>query len=168
MVYRLILRRFLWRMKLEGWHDRIGMISVGSCWGLTIWAGDAGRISGPVGVSLSWIWKIFSARKQTGSTEHKRTNQDRRCRWAGKAVRRLRELQAELKVATGCPPCIPVVAASGDRRSLDEYQRYVRRTAILSKSFPSQALFRPSCKICFVRRRGFDFLDCDFHIAIFI
>ena len=72
--------------------------------------GTLAELADRVGVSVSWAWKISSARKRTGSTERKRYQPGPKVRVDREAVRRLlelqpdlylRELQAELKATAG-------------------------------------------------------------------
>lgn len=72
--------------------------------------GTLAELADRFGVSLSWAWKISSARQRTGTTERKRYRPGPKVRVEREAVQRLleaqpdlylRELQTELKAATG-------------------------------------------------------------------
>jgi transposase len=78
--------------------------------------GTLAELADQFGVSLSWAWKISSARKRTGSTERKRYQPRPKVRVDREAVRRLleeqpdlylRELQAELKATAGIQVSTP-------------------------------------------------------------
>lgn len=72
--------------------------------------GTLGELADRFGVSLAWAWKISSARKRTGAVEREPYKEGPKVRVDREAIRRLleaqpdlylRELQAELKAATG-------------------------------------------------------------------
>jgi transposase len=72
--------------------------------------GSLAELADRFGVSLSWAWKISSARKRNGSMERKLYRPGPKVRVDREVVRRLleskpdlylRELQAELKAETG-------------------------------------------------------------------
>ncbi len=78
--------------------------------------GTLAELADRFGVSLAWAWKISSARKRTGSTERTLYRPGPRPRVDREAVRRLleskpdlylRELQSELKAATGAQISTP-------------------------------------------------------------
>jgi len=72
--------------------------------------GTLAELAEQFGVSVAWAWKISSARRRTGSTERSLYRPGPKPRVDREAIRRLlerkpdlylRELQAELKAATG-------------------------------------------------------------------
>jgi transposase len=78
--------------------------------------GTLAELADRFGVSLSWAWKISSARKRTGSAERKPFRPGPKVRLDREAVRRLleaqpdlylRELQAEFKASTGSQVSTP-------------------------------------------------------------
>ncbi len=78
--------------------------------------GSLAELADRFGVSLSWAWKISSARKRTGSADRKPYQPGPKVRVDRDAVRQLleskpdlylRELQAELKAATGIQVSTP-------------------------------------------------------------
>jgi transposase len=78
--------------------------------------GTLAELADRFGVSVSWAWKISSARKRTGLTERKRYQPGPKVRVDREAVRRLlelqpdlylRELQAELKATAGTQVSTP-------------------------------------------------------------
>lgn len=78
--------------------------------------GTLAELADRFGVSLSWAWKISSARRRTGSTERRLYRPGPKPRVDREAVRRLleskpdlylRELQAELKDSTGVQVSTP-------------------------------------------------------------
>ncbi len=78
--------------------------------------GTLAELADRFGVSLSWAWKVSSARKRTGLAERKRYQPGPKVRVDREAVRRLleaqpdlylRELQAELKASTGIQVSTP-------------------------------------------------------------
>jgi transposase len=78
--------------------------------------GSLAELADRFGVSLSWAWKISSARKRSGSTKRKLYRPGPKIRVNREVVRRLleskpdlylRELQAELKAETGTPVSTP-------------------------------------------------------------
>ena len=78
--------------------------------------GTLAELADRFGVSLSWAWKISSARKRTGSAERKLYHPGPKVRVDREAVRRLleaqpdlylRELRTELEAATGIQVSTP-------------------------------------------------------------
>lgn len=91
--------------------------------------GTLAELADRFGVSLSWAWKISSARKRTGSAERKRYQPGPKVRVDREAVRGLleaqpdlylREVQAELKISKGIEVSTPhlwkIVGELGLRR----------------------------------------------------